>query len=350
MPLDAIGRMFRNILADASAIQLESIEFIWHGGEPFLIPLDYYETIGALQREIFADKFKLSNTVQTNLTVLTERHVTFLKSKTFFSEIGVSFDVYGDQRVDTRGRQSTQTVLANMQTLINNDIDFGVIVVLARGTLPNVQHIFRFFDGLRLGVRFLPFYLNAGEEMIAKGQIADHALTSDELVGGLKLVVDEWLASRYAVPVEPIDSYIDFAISYVSGQSGWSYPKSELESVFIVNVDGDVWGPSDAYDGGKKYGNLFDEGFGSILNSPRRRMVMEDARSRMVHNCGPCPYQGACPGHFVGDASPQQQRMIAESGCPVREMVGYIVDKFEQNRLTDLIAERAGQRRGKRTK
>ena len=345
MSLDAIERMFRNIVANASATQLESAEFIWHGGEPFLIPLDYYEKIGALQREIFANRVEISNIVQTNLTLLTERHIKSLKTKKFFSVIGVSFDVYGDQRVDTRGRQSTQTVLANMQKLIDRDIAFGAIVVLGRNTLPHVQHIFRFFDEQRIGMRFLPFHLEAGDASIAGRQVAEHALTSTELVGGLKLIFDEWLASRNAVSVDPIDAYIDFAINYVTGQSGWSYQKSQVEAVFVVNIDGGVWGNHDEYDGAKKYGNLFDESFSSILNSARRRMAMDEAARRMAHFCGPCPYYGACPGHFVGDASPQQQRLLAEAGCPVREMIGYIVDKFETTGLSDVIAERAGQKR-----
>jgi uncharacterized protein len=345
IPLDAIERMFRNVASDPKLSQLNSLEFIWHGGEPFLVPLDYYEAIGALQREIFTDKFVVSNTVQTNLTVLTDRHVALLKSKTFFSSLGVSFDVYGDQRVDVRGRPSTQTVLANLQTLIDNEIEFGVIVVLARNTLPHVRQIIRFFDGLKIGMRFLPFYLNAGEKEVADWQIANHALSYSETIEAFKQIFDEWLASPNAIPVDPIDSYIDFAIGHLSGLRDWTYLKSEIESVFVVNIDGSVWGASEAYVSGKSYGNLFDENFTTILNSSGRRMVVNEAESRIAYYCGQCPYHGACPGHYVGDASPQQQRMLAQSGCPVRELIGYIVEKFEQTGLSDVIAERAGQRR-----
>src|SRR5262249_30429872 len=137
MSLDMISQIFENIARHVIPNQFEWVSFIWHGGEPFLIPLVYYESIGRLQREIFGDKIRVSNVVQTNLTVMTERHLEFLKSRKFFSAIGISFDVAGDQRVDTQGRLKTEVVLQNMQKLIDNNIPFGAIAVLARNTLPH---------------------------------------------------------------------------------------------------------------------------------------------------------------------------------------------------------------------
>ena len=347
IPLNAFERMFKNIADDAKLSRLDSLEFVWHGGEPFLIPLDYYRAIRRLQREVFADRLAVSNMVQTNLTILTERHIEFLKSKAFFSTIGVSFDVCGNQRIDVHGRSSAQIVLANMQTLIDNEIEFGAIVVLARNTLPHVRNIVRFFDELQIGMRFLPFYLNASEQETADWQISNHALTYLELVDALKQIFDGWLASENAITIEPIDSFIDFAISYLGGLSHWTYLKSEVESVFVVNVDGGVWGAGEAYLGGKNYGNLFDEGFAAILNSSSRRIAVNEAQNRMAQYCGQCPYYGACPGHYVGDASPQQQRMLTESGCAAREVIAYIIEKFERTDLASLVAERAGQREQK---
>src|SRR5262249_24096471 len=74
MSLHTIGQIFEHIIAYADANRYESASFVWHGGEPFLIPLDYYDAIGQLQREMFADKVPTWNVVQTNLTVLTDRH------------------------------------------------------------------------------------------------------------------------------------------------------------------------------------------------------------------------------------------------------------------------------------
>ena len=83
MALDSIVKMFSNIFSEVDKGQMERLRFVWHGGEPFLIPIDYYEAIAGLQREVFADKIKVVNVVQTNLTILTDRHIEFLRSGFF---------------------------------------------------------------------------------------------------------------------------------------------------------------------------------------------------------------------------------------------------------------------------
>jgi len=340
MALDSIARMFSNIFSDVDKGQMERLRFVWHGGEPFLIPIDYYEAIAGLQREIFADKIEVVNAVQSNLTILTDRHIEFLRSG-FFSSIGVSFDVYGDQRVDVRGGPSTEVVLANMQKLIDNKIDFGVITVLARNTLPHARNIYRFFDDLGREIRFLPFYVNARVQKIAEQQIADHALTQTELFEAFKQIFDEWLVSKNAVRVDPINDFIDMAVNYMNGIRDPSLWLSESEVVFVVNLDGRVWSPVESYGAGKDYGNLFNEDFNAVLNSPGRQRVLDDAQSRKAHYCGSCPYYGACPGNFVGDASHQQQRMLAESGCLARDLIGYIVEKLKRIGLDNVLPRTA---------
>src|SRR4026208_2120843 len=100
MSLDKIAAFFHHALDYALEEKLEYLDFIWHGGEPFLIPIAMYDAIGNMQREILGDKVAYQNVAQTNLTILTDKHLELLKSQRFFRGIGVSFDVYGDQRVD----------------------------------------------------------------------------------------------------------------------------------------------------------------------------------------------------------------------------------------------------------
>ncbi len=210
MPLDKLRRFFGSVNADLGADGPFELDFIWHGGEPLLIETDYYAAIGAIQREVLDISF--ANTVQTNLTVMSERYFEFLRSKEFFHAIGVSFDVYGDQRVDIRGKLRTDTILKNLQRLIEDQIEFGAVCVLAKNTLSHMKDIYRFYDSLRIEYRLLPFYRSALEE-----QLDQHSLSFEEIVTALKAVFDEWLMSEHATRVEPLNSYIDYAIAYLRG-------------------------------------------------------------------------------------------------------------------------------------
>jgi len=274
--------------------------------------------------------------VQTNLTILTDRHLEFLKSQSFFQALGISFDVHGDQRVDTRGQLRTEQVLHNLQKLIDCQIPFGAIAVLARNTLPHVRQIYRFYDQLNISCRFLPFYLSAFD-----GQIGDHAITHAELVAALKSIFDEWVGSEQATRVEPIDEYVDYAVAHIAGRGGRRYSRESDEFVFVVGLDGGVWGQAEAYENAYQYGNLAHESLGDILTSKGRRFSVEQAESRLDRHCRNCPYFGACPGSFVADSSPQQQKLLEESGCPVKEVIDHIVATFEQTGLSPLISKQA---------
>src|SRR5262249_27217641 len=149
-------------------------------GEPLLIPVSFYDEIAQLQKAAFGDDISYSNSAQSNLTVLTERQIEWLKNKTLLQSLGISFDVFGDQRVDKLGRTRTQTIAANMQKLVDNDIDLGAIAVLSRSTLAHVRQIYEFYDSLRVGVRFLPFYMSADA-----AQVQVHELSYAEIVAAL---------------------------------------------------------------------------------------------------------------------------------------------------------------------
>jgi uncharacterized protein len=225
-----------------------------------------------------------------------------------------------------------------MQKLIDHRIPFGAITVLARNTLPYVQQIYRFYNRLEIESRFLPFYMDAFDS-----QIADHAISYAELVAALKSLFDEWIVSDQATSVAPVDEYIDYAVAHVASRCGQHYHRETDEYVFIVDLDGGVWGQGEAYEPDCQYGNLADQGFGEILTSKAPHLAIERAGMRCDRYCRQCPYFGACPGHFVSDSSPQQQRLLKEAGCPVSEVLDHIVGTLRKTGLTDVIAKHANR-------
>src|SRR5262249_21151336 len=193
MDLEDIRRIFQRIAHYHDADDSEPIIFIWHGGEPFLVPLEIYEAIGQIQKEIFRGKREILNGVQTNLTILTDRHIDILKSGKFFAGLGVSVDPYGNQRVDMRGKLRTNLVFDNIQKLIDHGIEFAVITVLARNTLPYARNSYEFFDRLGIESKFVPFYLESFEQ-----QILEHGLTGAEIAEAMVTIFDTWSASETA--------------------------------------------------------------------------------------------------------------------------------------------------------
>jgi uncharacterized protein len=337
--LASLRAFFENVVEAALQYGRRRIDFIWHGGEPFLIPLDYYLEIGRLQREVIGDRIEVLNLVQTNLTVLTDKHLEFLQQRRFFSDwIGVSFDVYGDQRVDVQGLLRTETVLENLQRLRDAGIKFGAITVLARNTLPHIAAIYRFYDSLGISFRLLPFYKSAFDT-----QVQAHALGYAEIVDAFCTVFDAWLASPTATRVHPLADYLTYALAFLGDRPKRFHDPASGETVFLVDTDGETYGVADTYAPGRAYGNVFTQDFGDVLAAPARQQAVADAHERMARHCAGCPYHGHCPGTFAADATAEQRRMLKRDGCPVRAIVTHIVGRIENTdaaqRLRSLPAD-----------
>jgi uncharacterized protein len=327
-----LGRMFASIREYAKANQVGTVHLIWHGGEPFLIKQAYYMAIRELEREAFGSDVNYVNVVQTNLTVMSDDILASLQRKSFFDGIGVSFDVYGDQRVDTKGHLRTDTVLENMRRLTEADVPFGAITVLSRNTHERVVDIYRFFDSQKIASRLLPFYRGANAS-----QVEALALSGPEIVDALKAVFDTWLASEHATPVDPLNDYIGYAIAALRDEPRKTYDKQTQEAVFIVNTDGETWGVAETYDPDYRYGNVLREPLDALMSSSGRRRAIAEADARVAKHCTGCPYFGHCPGFDVADATPEQQRVIEESGCPARALISHIIDRLAQASVTEAI-------------
>lgn len=161
----------------------------------------------------------------------------------------------------------------------------------------------------------------------------------DEVVACLNQVFDDWLASEWATPVEPIGSYVKFAVSFLGGAAAnYRYDKRNEESVFVVNLDGGVWGvgTGERYEPEYRYGNIFTDSFEHMLASPGRMNVVAAAEGRVASYCADCPYFGHCPGSFVADATAEEMAALNRSGCPERKILDHIVDTL---RRSDILNE-----------
>jgi len=333
MSLANLRRLFENLCIFVKPEFPELAEgedhfsFIWHGGEPFMQPLSYYDQIGALQQALIPKSIRFHNSVQTNLTILSEPHIRHLAERRFFADLGFSFDVYGDQRCDVAGRQTTAKVLRNLEKLRQNEIETAAIAVLSRSTFPHITNIFRFFESIDMSFRILPYHIQTVE-----GQTAANGLTPTEISNAMCEVFDLWLFTESEIFVSPLDLYLSSAVYYLNSVKDIFYEQFLDESVFIVETNGEVYG-YESYGGPISYGNLFDQTFEQILKSENRRILADRADRRMEQYCSGCKYFGACSGHPVAVANPLEEKWLAESGCYVARIISHIADRLVENGL-----------------
>ena len=321
MSLTQIERMFEHI-AEYYRGSGKRMDFVWHGGEPLLIEPAYYAGIAALQRRILGGAaLEYRNNVQTNLTRLNEETLTLLSG--FFDGVGVSLDVFGDQRVNTAGKPIEALVRENFRILAEEGIAFGCIAVLSRKNVDRVEDIYRFVETHVRSIRFLPIYRTA-----FFGQQDGLALSDAQICDAYCRLVDLWLASEQPVRVRPLEDYlINVTRKLTANSLKTYYDKQDGEVVYIVGTDGALYSLSDAYVAELCHGNIFESPLPAVVQSEGSRKAVRAARLRMRSACGPCAMFGACPGFFMAEATEDQRRyneqgdLVCGVAQPVQEYI-----------------------------
>jgi uncharacterized protein len=297
MSIAQLERLFIHVADYYRSIETPtSIRFAWHGGEPLLIPPEYYRKAFELQRAIFAGwPHEVKNYVQTNLTVLDDDRIALLRDE--FDGVGVSLDLFSGLRVNKAGVCQEDRTLKNMDRAFSAGVQLGAITVLSKKNLPFVRQIYQFYRTLKMGFRLLPLHRGPYEQ----GQGIE--ITAQETLDAMCELADLWFEDDQLVRVQPLLQYMEYILHAHRAQPPeFSYDKSRWESIILFDVDGKVGGYNDAFDATRSYGNIFENSLSEILASERHRRVVAEAAARMKDTCTGCPYfKKMCTGYPIAE-------------------------------------------------
>ena len=132
------------------------VEFVWQGGEPTLLGIDFFKRVIELQRP-FKKQKTISNSLQTNGTLLTDEWCAFLKKNNFM--VGISIDgpqeIHDRYRRDRKGNGTFDQVMRGLRLLQKHKVDYNVLACVARETAARPLDVYRFFRDE--GVEFIQF-------------------------------------------------------------------------------------------------------------------------------------------------------------------------------------------------
>ena len=132
------------------------VDFVWQGGEPTLLGVDFFKKVVKTQRQFLKVK-TITNSLQTNGTLLTDEWCAFLKKNNFM--VGISLDgpraIHDRYRHDRKGRGTFDAVMAGLKRLKKHGVEYNVLACVARDTAKHPLEVYRFFKDQ--GVEFIQF-------------------------------------------------------------------------------------------------------------------------------------------------------------------------------------------------
>ena len=132
------------------------IEFVWQGGEPTLLGIDFFKRVVDLQKP-FRKRMTITNSLQTNGTLLTPEWCQFLKKHNFM--VGISLDgpkeIHDRYRRDRKGNGTFDRVMGGLELLQKHGVEYNVLACVGRETASKPLEVYCFFK--EAGVEFIQF-------------------------------------------------------------------------------------------------------------------------------------------------------------------------------------------------
>lgn len=132
MSLETLSKMFEVVFKSYN-----NVTFIWHGGEPMVMGLEFYKEVIAMQSKY--KSVKIENRMQSNLTLLTDEMADFFCKNNF--NIGTSFDGVLNEKL----RGNTERILGGREKLLTRKKKCGFIMVVSKKNIDTLIESYEFF-------------------------------------------------------------------------------------------------------------------------------------------------------------------------------------------------------------
>ena len=298
--------------------QTNEVIFTWQGGEPTMLGVSYFKKIIELQQRHAKGKI-ISNSMQTNGTLLNEEWGQFLKEYNFL--IGLSIDgppkLHDAYRVDKKGLPTYEKVIKGLRVLQKYKIEFNTITVVNSINSKKPLEVYNFLKKIGSAyMQFIPLVERLPDDKANRlgFDLAFPPTINDEK----KLPVTDW-------SVKPTQ-YGEFLISIFNE---WS--KNDIGKVFVqifdvtlgnwsglqpnslcvfsetcgkavaLEHDGSVYSCDHYVYPSYKLGNITSSFLGDMIESERQKDFGNSKQTALPNYCKQCEFEfvchGECPKH-----------------------------------------------------
>lgn len=174
------------------------VTFAWQGGEPTLMGLDTFHRILELQEHYRSAEQRVTNTLQTNGTLLDQAWADFLRDNIFL--VGISLDgpedLHDRNRVDKGGRPTFRRVLAAIDLLRRNQVEYNLLCTVNAANGDHGARVYRFLREHAEHLQFIPVVERPGDPDPSwpGDEVTPWSVGSDQFGRFLNDVFDVWFA------------------------------------------------------------------------------------------------------------------------------------------------------------
>ena len=278
--------------------------FTWHGGEPLVRPLAFYEKVVRLQQR-YARGRRIANSLQTNGTLINDDWARFFHDQGWL--IGVSLDgpeAYHDAFRRTRGGgPSFRNVIRGIDILNRHAVEWNALAVANRLNGDHPLSFYRFFKNI--GCRYIQVtpvverlaHHDDGRQLaslVDEGQLAPFSIRPKQWGNFLCTIFDEWV--RHDVSMFFINIFDATLANWVGVTPGLCTMAKHCGHAGVMEHNGDVYSCDHFVFPEYKLGNIHEQSLVEMMYSERQRRFGRAKADSLPTQCRECQWLNACHG------------------------------------------------------
>ncbi|PKN66212.1 MAG: anaerobic sulfatase maturase [Deltaproteobacteria bacterium HGW-Deltaproteobacteria-15] len=271
--------------------------FSWHGGEPTLLGLDYFQKIVGLQRKHQPVHRRIVNGIQTNGTLLNEEWCRFLAAEGF--GVGISLDgpehLHDGHRLTRGGEPTHRQAMRGYDLLARHGVPCDVLCVVHALNVQKPIEVYRFFKQIKASyIGFLPLVEALPDE---DGSVSPRTAPSELFGDFLCTIFDEWAAQD--IGQVRIQIFEEAAGAALGRDHALCIFKKTCGDVPVIERNGDFFSCDHFVNKEHLIGNIRETPLADLLDDPRQRAFGRIKWDTLPRYCCECEVlllcHGGCP-------------------------------------------------------
>ena len=316
MSLEMLERVVRDYIA---ANDVPEVQFVWHGGEPLVLGLDFYRRAMEFQQKYACGK-KVHNSLQTNGTLITREWAPFFRENDFL--LGVSLDgpreIHDKFRRDRGGAPTFDKVLRGLELLDAEGIPFNTMSTVNAACEGRGLEVYHFLKGIGSHyMQFMPVVEHVKYPLDAKGQPdkKQRAFIVDPKEPGAQIaywsvsdigfgkflcdIFDYWV--RTDVGQYFVNEFDATLANYCGAQPGTCVFASTCGGNAVIEHNGDLYPCDHFVYTDRLLGNITEHSIRELMETREMMTFGIDKRTSLPKQCRKCEHlfvcNGECPKH-----------------------------------------------------
>ena len=273
------------------------IEFAWHGGEPTLCGIPFFERAMDLQQKYGANR-RILNTLQTNGTLLTDDWCRFFRDHNF--RIGLSIDgpepLHNIYRKDAHGEGTFWKTMHGMELLQKHGVEFNTLTTVNAANVAHAAQVYDFLRQFSNFMQFLPVVESLSENQTGNvglppglyttersGQLAPFSVPAEAYGKFLCTILDQWMKKDVGRKFVQV---IEAAIGNLTRRpAGLCVHEAVCGHCGVIEKNGDLYRCDRYVFPEYRVGNILDAPLHEMMQTNRRfgEFKLESLPSQCLH-------------------------------------------------------------------